>query len=201
MSKVSKKSTGIRWGLCGKLTDLDYADDTCLLAHSTRALQTTLEKTVREAANVGLKINVNKSKEMRINMNNNDDILCIYSETVERVTQFAYLGSNIDSTGGVEADITTRIRKAQAAFSTLNRIWHSTAYSVQTKLRIFNTNVKAVLLYRCETLNNSKSITAKLQVFLNKCLRKILKIFWPDQITNKALWKRTNPPEGVSTLK
>ena len=147
MSKVSKKSTGIRWGLCGKLTDLDYADDICLLAHSTRAMQTTLEKTVREAANVGLKINVNKSKELRINMNNNDDILCIYSETVERVTQFAYLGSNIDSTGGVEADITTRIRKAQAAFSTLNKIWHSTAYSIQTKLRIFNTNVKAVLLY------------------------------------------------------
>ena len=54
-------------------------------------------------------------------MNNNDDTLCIHSETIERVTQFAYLGSIIDSTGGAEADITTRIRKAQAAFSTLNR--------------------------------------------------------------------------------
>ena len=157
MSKVSKKSTGIRWGLCRKLTDLDYADDICLLAHSTRAMQTTLEKIVREAANMGLKINVNKSKEMRINTNNNDDILCIHSETIERVTQFAYLGSIIDSTGGAEADITTRIRKAQAAFSTLNKVWHSTAYSLQTKLRIFNTNVKAVLLYGCETWNNSSS--------------------------------------------
>jgi hypothetical protein len=54
--------------------------------------------------------------------------------------------------------------------------------------------VKAVLLYGCETWKNSKSVTAKLQVFINKCLRKILRIFLPDQITNRALWKRTNQP-------
>ena len=120
--------------------------------------------------------------------------LCIHSETIERVTQFVYLGSIIDNTGGTEADVTTRIWKAQAAFSTLNKIWHSTAYSTQTKLHIFNTNVKAVLLYGCETWKNSKSVTAKLQVFTNQCLRKILRIFWPDQITNIALWKRTNQP-------
>jgi len=110
------------------------------------------------------------------------------------VTQFVYLGSIIDNTGGTVADNTTRIRKAQAAFSTLNKIWHSTAYSTQTKLHNFNTNVKAVLLYGCETWKNSKGITANLQVFTNKCLRKILRIFWPDQLTNIALWKRTNQP-------
>jgi hypothetical protein len=38
MSKANKNSAGIRWGLCGKLTDLVYADDICLLAHSTRAM-------------------------------------------------------------------------------------------------------------------------------------------------------------------
>jgi len=75
--------------------------------------------------------------------------------------------------------------KGQITFSMLNKIWHSTAYSMQTKLCIFNTNVKAVLLYGCETWKNSKCITAKLQVFINKGLRKILRIFWPDQIMNE----------------
>jgi hypothetical protein len=77
------------------------------------------------------------------------------------VTQFVYLGSIIDETGGTEADVTTRIRKAQAAFSMLSKIWKSAAYSMQTKLRLFNTNVKAVLLYGCETGKNSRTITAK----------------------------------------
>jgi len=35
MSKVSKESEGIRWEIWGKLTDLDYADNICLLTQST----------------------------------------------------------------------------------------------------------------------------------------------------------------------
>jgi len=51
MSKVSTNSAGIRWGLCGKLTDLDYADDICLLAHSAQAMQIMLERLENEATN------------------------------------------------------------------------------------------------------------------------------------------------------
>jgi hypothetical protein len=93
----------------------------------------------------------------------------------------------MDNTGGNEADIKARIRKDKAAFSALNKLWRSTTYSTQTKLRIFNMNVKAVLLYGCESWKNSKYITTKLQVFINKSLRKILRIFWLDQITNNEL--------------
>ena len=53
MSKVSTNYAGIRWGLCGTLTDLDYADDTCLLAHSTQAMQIMLERLENEATNNG----------------------------------------------------------------------------------------------------------------------------------------------------
>jgi hypothetical protein len=62
------------------------------------------ENLENEATKVGLKINVNKSKEIRIAMNNNET-LCIYSETTERVTQFAYLWRIINNTGDTEADI------------------------------------------------------------------------------------------------
>jgi hypothetical protein len=71
-------------------------------------MQTTLERIEKEAAKVGLKININKSKEMRIAINNNE-ALCIDGETIKRVTQFTYLGSIIDNTGGMEADTTARI--------------------------------------------------------------------------------------------
>jgi hypothetical protein len=108
MTAVTKNSAGIRWGLCGKLTDLDYADDICLLTHSTRVMQTTLERLVREAAKVGLEINISKSKEMRIAMKNNHETLHIQEEPIEKVTQFVYLGSIIDNTGGTEADIAIR---------------------------------------------------------------------------------------------
>jgi hypothetical protein len=56
---------------------------------------------------------------MRIAMNNKEP-LYIHNEIIERVMQFAYLGSIIDNAGGTEADITARIRKARIAFSALN---------------------------------------------------------------------------------
>ena len=92
-----------------------------------------LERREKESAKVGLKINVKKSKEMHIAMNNKEP-LHIHNETTERVTQFTYLGSIIDNMGGTEADIMACIRKAQTAFSALNKIWQSSAYSTQTKL-------------------------------------------------------------------
>jgi hypothetical protein len=51
-----------------------------------------------------------------------------------------------------------------------------------------------VLLYGCKTWKNSEYTTTKLQVFINTSLRKTLRIFWPDQITNNELWKRTKQP-------
>jgi hypothetical protein len=101
-------------------------------------MQTMLERSEKESTKVGLKINVKKSKEKHITMNNKEP-LNIQNEIIERVTQFTYLGSIIDNTGGTEADIMARIQKAQIAFSALNKIWHSAAYSTQTELHIFNT--------------------------------------------------------------
>ena len=64
--------------------------------------------------------------------------------------------------------------------------------STNTKVRIFNTNVKTVLLYGAETWRTTKAIIQKIQVFINSCLRKILRIRWPDTISNKLLWETTN---------
>ena len=75
MTKVRKNSKGIRWWLCGKLTDLIYADDVCLLTHSTQNMQIMLERTEKESTKVGLKINVQKSKEMCIAMNNKEPLV------------------------------------------------------------------------------------------------------------------------------
>ena len=52
----------------------------------------------------------------------NKEPLYIHNEITERATQFTYLGTIIDNTGGTEADIKGRVRKAQVAFSALNEI-------------------------------------------------------------------------------
>ena len=58
-----------------------------------------------------------------------------------------YLGNVVSKDGGTDRDIKSRTGKATAAFQTLGTIWTSQVISVKTKLRIFNTNIKSVILY------------------------------------------------------
>ncbi|VDP06979.1 unnamed protein product, partial [Schistosoma margrebowiei] len=102
---------------------------------------------------------------------------------MENVESFTYLGSIIDVEGGSDADVKARIGKATTAFLQLKNIWNSRQLSTNVKVRTFNTNVKAVLLYGAETWKTTTPMIKKEQVFINSCLRKILNIHWPDTIS------------------
>ncbi|VDO95649.1 unnamed protein product [Schistosoma margrebowiei] len=93
----------------------------------------------------------------------------------------------IDGQGGSDSDVKARIGKARFAFLQLKNIWNSKQLSTNIKVRIFNINVKAVLLYGAETWRTTTTTIKKVQVFINSCLRKILNIHWPDTISNSLL--------------
>ena len=103
--------------------------------------------------------------------------------------QFTYQGSVGSRDGGTDRDIKSRTGRATAAYKTLRPIWTSQVISVKTKLRIFNANIKSVLLYACETWRVTKALTHKVQTFINRCLRAILHIKWQDKITNEETWR------------
>ena len=190
-TSTENSKTGICWTFKEHLEDLDYADDIGLLSHRYQDAQNKLNRVSIEAGKIGLKINVNKTEVMKIN-NKQTTPIQLEGNSIKVTDKFSYLGSIVSETGGTDEDIRSRIGKARHAFVTLRPIWKSTPISVKTKVRIFNSNVKSVLLYGSETWRVTKTLTNKLQVFVNKCLRSILKVKWSDKITNEDLWKRTN---------
>ena len=60
-------------------------------------------------------------------------------------------------------------------------------YQIANEAHDFNSIHKSALLVMVTT----KLLTKKLQTFINKCLRKILNIRWPEVISNEELWERT----------
>lgn len=187
MLKTNAEATdGIQWHLNQRLHDLDYADDLCLMSHSLSGIQDKINRLYENGLEVGLKINFRKTKVMRISSDNNTPIL-VNGNIIEDVSEFSYLGSIISTDGGADADVRSRINKARHAYTSLARVWQSSQISKKHKIRIFNTSVKSVLLYGSETWKVTNTISKKLQVFLNKCLRRILKIFWPLRINNQDL--------------
>ncbi|KAI0224962.1 hypothetical protein LSAT2_024073 [Lamellibrachia satsuma] len=192
--------TGIQWNLFSQLEDLDFADDLALLSETHKHMQQKTERLQEKSSQLGLKINVGKTKVMKVNSRSSEPI-SLESGTVEEVQDFIYLGSNISTNGGADKDVELRINKARHAFRTLRPVWLSSQLSINTKIRIFNTNVKPVLLYGCETWKTTQSLNNKLQVFINSRLRYILKVWWPNKISNKELWKKTKQEEISTTIK
>jgi hypothetical protein len=52
-----------------------------------------------------------------------------------------------------------------------------------------------VLLYGSETKKKERTTISKLQVFVNRCLRRILNIHWLEVISKKELWRRAEETE------
>nr|KAG5693286.1 hypothetical protein BaRGS_011607 [Batillaria attramentaria] len=184
------KRTGIQWTFSKQLEDLDFADDIALLSHKQQDAQEKLNRVAEEAEKTGLKINISKTEVMRVNHKQHDPIQ-LHQEDIKEVDKFTYLGSVVSKDGGTDEDIKSRTNKARHAFRTLRPIWRSTALSLRNKIRIFNSNVKSVLLYGSETWRTTKTSSHKLQTFINRCLRNILNIRYPLVITNQDLWEGT----------
>ena len=98
--------------------------------------------------------------------------------------------------GVSDEDIKSRLGKARAAFSKLRNMWKSSQLKLKTKLKIFKSNVIAVLLYSCETWCMAERDATKLDVFLHKSPRRLMKIYWPIKISNEEIRNRAN----ISTI-
>jgi hypothetical protein len=142
----------------------------------------------KESKKAELKINSSKTDETRVNATVNQG-LRLNGEDIKRSSDFCYLGSIVAENGGTNREVNARIQKAREPFSKLRRVWLSKSLRKDTTIRIFNACVKSVLLYGCETWLVTNEIQRKMQTFVYRCLRNILRIWWPNIISNKDLWK------------
>ena len=78
------------------ISHLSYADDTTLMAESEEELKSLLMKVKEESENVGLKLNIQKTKIMASGPITSWEI---DGETVETVSDFIFLGSKIIADG------------------------------------------------------------------------------------------------------
>ena len=168
-----------------------FVDDLALLSHTHRQMQEKTNSVKDSSAQVGLYIKRGKTKVLNINSTITEPVW-LDDDLLEEVNSFTYLGSVVDTQGGTDADVRARIGKARAVLLQLKNVWSFKDLTLQTKIRIFHSNDKPVLLYGSETRRTTVATTKKVQTFINSCLRRILRIRWPITINNEDLWQRTN---------
>ena len=112
-------------------------------------------------------VNINKREGIRVATSNIQKFRLEETE-IEEVGSFVYLGSVVSVNGGTEGDVASSIKRANGVFVQLYPVWRNRNISKGVKMRIFNTNVKLVLLYACETWKTTNQITRRVQTFVNK---------------------------------
>ena len=93
-----KKQAGIK--IAGRnISHLGYADDTTLMAESEEELKSLLMKEKEESEEVGLKLNIQKTKIMA------SGPITSWQTDGETVTYFTFLGSKITADGDCSHEI------------------------------------------------------------------------------------------------
>ena len=168
------------------LEDIDYTDDLLLLTSRVDHMQEKTARLEENAGRVGLKLNPQKCKWMKVNSRNSEG-LRVRDSLVEEVNSFTYLEAQVTRDKGGTLDIKRRTALAYASFNRVNKIWSTRVISRNTKVTLFKTLVLSVLLYSCDTWKLTKGEEKKLDTFQAKCFRRMLRIRWQQHVKNKEV--------------
>ena len=116
------------------INNLRYADDTTLMAESEEELQILLMKVKEESEKGGLKLNIQKKK---IVSSSPITSWQIDGETMERVTDFIFLGSKITADGDCSHEMKRHLLLGRKTMINLDSIFKSRDMTLPTKVWFF----------------------------------------------------------------
>ena len=126
------------------INNLRYADDTTLMAESEEELKSLLMKVKEESENVGLKLNIQKSKIMESGPVTSWEI---DGETVETLADFILRGSKITADGDCSHEFKRRLLLGRKVMTNLDSILKSRDITLPTKVHLVKAMVFPVVMY------------------------------------------------------
>ena len=150
---LDEAQAGIK--IAGKnISNLKHADDTILKAGSKEKLKSLLMKVKEESGKVGLKLNIQKTKIIA-----SDPITSwqIEGETMETVTDFLLLGSQITDDGDCSHEIKRCLLLGRKARTNIDSIFKSRDITLLTKVCIVKGMVYPVVMNGCESWTTKKA--------------------------------------------
>jgi hypothetical protein len=183
-----------------KLGDLGFADDIALLENKISTSNRQLETVARNAKQVGLHINTEKTEYMTLNQpkEEQEQQLMLDNTELKRVNDYKYLGANLAC---AHTDLRARKGQAWGAFWKLKNIWYAKHLELKLKINIYKVAVLSILRYGAETWTITPVMEREINGFGTNCLRIILGIRRIDRVTNEEVYSRTQQSALINTVR
>ena len=143
------------------------------LRQKAKELKSLLMKVKEESENVGLKLNIQKTKIMA-----SAPITSwhIDGETVEIVADFILGGSKITADGDFSHEIKTRLLLGRKVMTNLDSIFKSRDIALPTKVYLVKAMVFPVVMYGCKSWTVKKVECQRIDAFELWCWRRLLRV-------------------------
>ena len=170
-------------------SDLEYADDTLLMALAEPEMQELFNLVEQRASEVGLELNETKchievvkykgkqtgpAEDCKVKYGRHVTpflIRFLNGKKVSSVEDEVYLGGRIQRTRIAMPEIKERLRKARAKMHKLRKVWRGRGLTKQRKSRIFHACITPIVCYNLDTL----TMTAREEEHLNAQQAKMLR--------------------------
>ena len=149
-----------------------FADDIAIVTRGKQTMNQIYEILKREAARVGLKVNIDKTKYLVMSDRTVQD-LRIGTDSFRGVSSFSYLGTLLTADNNLRKCIQERINAGNKAYFANIQLFGSRLISRNLKLKLYLTLVRPVVTYGSETWTLTVGDERLLGAFERRILRRV----------------------------
>ena len=171
-----------------------------MLATTQEGLQKMMEQLNKTSTKYNMKINIGKTKVMRVSKDEEEIAMkiTINGEEIQQVKSFCYLGSMIITDARCHSDVKRRIVLGKDAFTKRGELMRG-GLSKSLKKRLVKTLIWSVVLYGSETWTLRKEDIKRLEAFEMWIWRRMEKVSWTERMTNEEVLKRVEEERSLMT--
>ena len=125
----------------------------------------------------------------------------IDGKTVETVTDFIFLGSQITADDDCSHEIKRHLLLGRKAMTKLDNTLKSRDITLPTKVHLVRTLVFPVLMYGCESGTIKKAVCWRIDAFELWCWERILRVSWTARRSNQSILKENSLEYSLEGLK
>ena len=157
------------------------------MAENEEEPKSRLMKVKEESENVGLKLNIQKTKIMA------SSPITSWQIDGETVADFIFLGSKITAGGDCSHDIKRRLLLGMKVMTNLDCILKSRDITLSTNVCLVKALFFPVVMYGCESWTIKKAEQRRIDAFELWCWRRFLRVPWTSRRSNQSILKEISP--------